>query len=154
MSAHPEQTPSAGAGVDPVAKRLTVLRDLARDKNHGGRARKDVQWSRFWNYSLLGAMIVGGLVATVAGTIAGTDEGGSSAGYVASVAGAVVTAATVAAVKLKPAEKLRFAVDQRAAYERVALLAENALSIAADPGLVVNELTEALTSIYGREPPD
>lgn len=93
------------------------------------------------------------MVATAAGAIVSQDTAKSWAGYAAAVAGAVVTAATAASTKLKPAEKLKFALRNHADFEEVAMRAENGLARGGDHELV-SALTDRLTEIRRREPPD
>lgn len=87
-------------------------------------ARWDARWSRFWNYTLLAGLVVGGLVATVSGSIATQNADASWPGYAAAIAGAVVAACAAAPTKLKPVEKLKFALVQLADFENVAMKAE------------------------------
>jgi hypothetical protein len=138
---------------DPVRERLEALRDTALDKHHGKGARSDARWSRFWNYSLLAGIVVGGLVATVSGSIATQNADASWPGYAAAIAGAVVAACAAAPTKLKPVEKLKFALVQLADFEDVAMRAENGLADGSGADLV-RALTDRLTEICRREPPD
>ena len=136
---------------DPVRARLEVLAQLAREE--AKRFRRDLKCSRRWNYFLVGAVVVGGLIATVSGSIASQGGDATRAGYFAGFAGAVVTACSAAILKFKPVEKLQFAVQQFAAFEGVALRAENGLADGSGADLVT-ALTNEFTEYRGRVPPD
>jgi hypothetical protein len=136
---------------DPVRKRLEALRDLAQAD--AKKAHCQVKSSGFWNYTLLGGIVLGGLVATVSGSIASQNPDASWLAYVAAFAGAGVTACSAAVVKFKAVEKLRFANEQRARFRNVVMKAENGMAVGRGMELV-DELTDQLTETYRREPPD